>query len=103
MLSNRFSSKRTNLALGATHAAVGVLARLPDSDEKRRLLVEAEACRRHIQDWSDQSPTPEAREAVMKRVLALHLSVTALRRSATASAVRAEDEADDAERGGPVE
>lgn len=80
MLSNRSSSKRTNLALGAVNAAVAALASLPDSDDKRRLLVEVESCARAIDAWTGQPPTAEAREAVMKRVLALHVAVAGLQR-----------------------
>jgi len=92
VLSNRVSSKRTDLARGAVDAAVAALASLPDSDEKSRLLVEAESCARAIQSWPDRPPTSEEREAMMKRVLRLHVAVAALQREAAVAALPADAE-----------
>lgn len=92
VLSNRVSSKRTNLALGAVDAAVAALASLPDSGEKSRLLVEAGSCACAIQSWRDRPPASEEREAMMKRVLRLHVAVAALQREAALAALPADPE-----------
>lgn len=92
MLSTRVASKRTNLALGAVDAAVAALASLPDSGEKSRLLVEAESCARAIQSWPDRQVTSEEREAMMKRLLRLHVAVASLQREAAAAALPAAPE-----------
>jgi len=87
LLSNRPSSKRTNLAIGAVQSAVAALASLPDSEEKRRLLADAESCTRAIESWPDRPPTGDEREATMKRVLGLHVGVASLERQAAARGI----------------
>lgn len=87
MLADRHPSKRTGLALGAVHAALTALASLPDSAEKQRLLGEAESCARAVHSWVDRAPSDPEREAMMKRVLALHVAVATLQREKPTPAI----------------
>jgi hypothetical protein len=76
------TSRRLRFARDAVESVVGALELLPESDEKRRLLHDALACRRVIDGWADEAPTTEQREAAMTRVLKLHIAAARLARTA---------------------
>lgn len=78
----RAQSRRIAFALDAIAAALEALATVPDGDDKLRLVAEARACERKVQAWRDSPPAIEEREAVMKKVLSLHVAVARLRRAA---------------------
>mgnify|MGYP001197291293 CR=1 FL=1 len=56
------------------------LSRVPASDESQRLAGEARACQRVVHSWRHAAPSAEEREALMKRVLNLHIATAQLRR-----------------------
>jgi hypothetical protein len=72
--------KRVALAVDSIAAVVAALASIPDSDAKQRLISDAHACEREVLEWPQQPPSDEQREALMKRVLSLHIQVADLRR-----------------------
>jgi hypothetical protein len=74
-------SKRTTLALDAVLAAIVVLDGLPDSEERARLQTLARECEDAIRGWCEAAPAPDERESMMRRVLALNVAVTKLKRS----------------------
>jgi hypothetical protein len=75
----RTSSKRTSLVLDAIDLALAQLAKMPDSVEVRAWRVKAVAYEADAKDWSLAPPTAEQREAMMKKILGLHVAVTKLR------------------------
>jgi hypothetical protein len=72
----RRSSQGVAVALEAIRAVLDVLSREPHSDKRQRLTGEARACERIVRSWDLLAPKAEDREAVMKRVLALHIATT---------------------------
>jgi hypothetical protein len=75
----RRSSQGVAVALDAIRAVLDVLSCVPHCDERRRLTGEARACERIVHTWDLLAPKAEEREAVMKRVLALHIATAKLR------------------------
>jgi hypothetical protein len=75
----RRASQGVAVALGAIREVLNGLSRVPHSDERQRLTGEARACERIVRSWDLLAPKVEDREAVMKRVLALHIATTKLR------------------------
>jgi hypothetical protein len=67
------------LALDAVRAVIEALSGLPHSDDRQRLSGEARACERLVRSWQLFPPTDPEREAVMKRVLNLHVATSQLR------------------------
>jgi hypothetical protein len=76
----RAPTKRMSLVLDAIEIALGQLAKLPDSPEVEELRTKALVYERDAKHWSEKAPTSEQREAMMKKVLALHILVTKLAR-----------------------
>lgn len=54
------------------------MAELPESEEKTKLVSEAQACEREVLDWSTAPPGALERELMAKRVLLLHLGASNL-------------------------
>lgn len=73
-------SKRTALALDAVRLALASLRVMPDSKEARALREACVSWERVVKDWEHSAPTAEDRERAMKRLVALHVAVTKLRR-----------------------
>ncbi len=74
-------SKGVSPALGAIAQALSMIGRLPESEQVRELRNGCLACQHIVQNWAHGSPTPEEREDLMKRVLALQVLVTRAYRS----------------------
>jgi hypothetical protein len=55
---------------------------LTPSDRTEQLRAWLDECRQEFEQWSASSPTDRERDAIMKRVLALHVAVTKLERDA---------------------
>ncbi len=73
-------SKRIPTVLDAIGQALASLSRLPETDEARALRDECLACEAIAKEWARSPPTAAEREAMTRRVLALHVSITKLRR-----------------------
>lgn len=74
------NSKRTALVSDAIRQALASLAILPNSEEALTLRERCLACQAVANEWSQTPPTPEEREAMMRKVIALHVAITKLRR-----------------------
>jgi acyl-CoA reductase-like NAD-dependent aldehyde dehydrogenase len=74
-------SKRTPSVLDAINQALTILARLPDTEEARDLREQCRAIEETAKEWARTPPTAEDREAMMKKVLAIHVLLTKVRRS----------------------
>lgn len=74
----RPKTKRTVVALEALEDALAQLAQLPESAEGDALLVKGFALQREVKGWADNPATPDQREAMMKKVLALHIAISRL-------------------------
>ncbi len=66
--------------LDAIGKALASLRILPDSQEARVLREECLAWERMAKDWEHSPPTAEERETAMKKVVALHVAISRLRR-----------------------
>jgi acyl-CoA reductase-like NAD-dependent aldehyde dehydrogenase len=75
-------TKRTSVVLSALQVTLRHLSEIPDSPEADALKRAVADCEREAREWRTTSPTAQQREALMKRVLALHLSVAKLGREA---------------------
>ena len=53
---------------------------MPDSPEVRALKATAAKLQAEAEAWTDKPPTYEEREAMMKKVLGLHVAATRLAR-----------------------
>lgn len=73
-------SKRTALVIDAIRLAVDSLAVLPDSEDARELRASCCALRSAVEAWNVAPPSAEEREQTMRKVVALHVAVTKLRR-----------------------
>ena len=71
-------TKRTVVALEALEVALVELAKLPESAETEALVTRGFEHSREVKAWADKVPTPEQREALMKKVLGLHMAVSRL-------------------------
>jgi hypothetical protein len=74
-------AKRISPILDAIRQALTVAVRLPESEGARRLRDQCLAYQNIVEQWSREPPTAEEREALMKQVLTLHLTITRLHRS----------------------
>jgi len=72
--------QRLSLALKSILAASEVLAKLPDSPEVIALRATAAKLQAEAETWPEKPPTYEEREAMMKKVLVLHVAATKLAR-----------------------
>jgi hypothetical protein len=71
-------SKRTSVLLEAIELAKKPLAHVAEGTERAELLREAEECARIVHLWAAEAPTGEQRDAMMQRVLRMHLTVARL-------------------------
>jgi hypothetical protein len=74
-------SARFAVTVDAITSVLEMLSAIPESEEQKKLLDEARACEVTARAWQDAPPSKEEREAVMKRVLHLHVAAAGLRRS----------------------
>jgi hypothetical protein len=79
----RPKTKRTIVALEALEVALAELAKLPETPETEALLSRGFALQREVKAWADKPATPVQREAMMKKVLALHIAISKMRAAAT--------------------
>ena len=77
-------SKRTAVVHNAIKTALASLTVFPDSEEARELRERCLTYQATTSEWTHTAPTPEEREAMMKKVVALHVAVTKLRRKSEA-------------------
>jgi hypothetical protein len=66
------------LVIDAANVILRHLAEIPDGMEARALRERALECIKEATEWKVARPTVETREAMMKRVLALHVAVKRL-------------------------
>ena len=71
-------TKRTVVALDALEDALAQIAALPESPEAEALLQRGFKLQRVIKDWTTMPPSGEEREAVLRRVLGLHIAASRL-------------------------
>jgi hypothetical protein len=74
-------SRRTSLVLDALRLALATIATLPNGQEAQGLREQCEACEGVARRWAQVPPTAQEREAVMQRVVSLHVAVARVRRS----------------------
>lgn len=67
--------------LDAIRQASAVVSSLPESEVARQLGDECEAYERAAERWEQEPPSVEERETLMRKILALHIVVTRVRRS----------------------
>jgi hypothetical protein len=70
-----------NSALHAIQMAMAMASKLPDSEQVREIREQCLACSAIAEQWELVPPTPEERDDLMKRVVALQVSVTRATRS----------------------
>jgi hypothetical protein len=80
-MSPAVATKRTSVVLNALRVTMRVLDAIPDSPEAETLRDRVLAFEREAEQWPSTSPSHAEREALMKRVLALHIEVTRLGRT----------------------
>jgi hypothetical protein len=68
--------ERTSPILRAIWHALTAVSKLPESQHVLELRDRCLACERTARIWVHEPPTPEEREGLMKRVLALQVMVT---------------------------
>lgn len=73
-------SKKTPGVLDAIRQALATFDALPDTPEAWKLRDECLVMEATAREWSRVPPSAEEREAMMRRVLALHIAITKLRR-----------------------
>ncbi len=71
-------TKRTVVALEALEDALAQLAKLPESAETEALLTKGFELQREVKSWDDKPATSQQREAMMKKVLSLHIAISRL-------------------------
>jgi hypothetical protein len=74
-------SKSASPVLDAIRQASAVVSSLPESEVARQLDDECQAYERTAEQWEREPPSVEEREALMKKILALHIVVIKVRRS----------------------
>jgi hypothetical protein len=78
---------RLLIVQAATDVVLRRLDGLPSSAKTEQLRVLLGECLRHAERWSASPPTPREQDALMKRILTLHVEVTRLERNALLGAV----------------
>jgi hypothetical protein len=73
-------SKRTPHVLDAIHQALATFATLRDSPEAEDLRRECLAIEETAKEWARVPPSPEDRDAMKRKVLAIHVALTRLGR-----------------------
>ncbi len=71
-------SKGIVVVLEAIDLTLERLALVPDGPEARELHQATLACAKVAEGWRNKAPSAEQREALMKRVLALHVAASRL-------------------------
>ncbi len=71
-------SKRVVVVLEAIDLTLRGLAHAPDGPAERELRQTAVACAKEAEGWRQRPPSGEEREALMKRVLAVHVAAEGL-------------------------
>jgi hypothetical protein len=66
------------LVIDAANVILKHLGQIPDGAEARALRARALDCIQEVAAWRSAKPSVETREAMMKRVLALHVEVKRL-------------------------
>jgi len=74
-------AKPTPSVLDAIRQAWAVVSSLPESEEARQLGDQCLAYQHMAERWTQEAPTVEEREALMKKVVELHIGVIRARRS----------------------
>ena len=87
MLPSRFVVVRDAIDTVLRH-----LEGVPPSDRTKLLRAWVLDCMRETEQWSASPPTDREAELVMKRVLALHVAVTTMKRSALLAVVKGSGE-----------
>jgi hypothetical protein len=72
--------KEMRLVVDAVNVVLRELATMPDSRDARKLRETAGAYIDEAYHWSERAPSAEEREALMKKVLALHMKMSRLAR-----------------------
>jgi len=71
-------SKGVVVVLEAIDLTLRRLSHAPDGPEERELREAALACAKEAEGWRERPPSAEQREALMKRVLAVHVAAERL-------------------------
>ena len=71
-----------SVAREATEVVLRRLDSLPRSDRREHLYSRVQECARDLDWWDAAPPTPRDRDALMTRLLAVHVEVTKLERGA---------------------
>jgi hypothetical protein len=74
-------ARRISPVLDAIRKALAVVSTLPESQEVSELRDRCLAYEHIAEQWAREPPAPEEREALMKRVLTLHVLVCRVRKS----------------------
>jgi hypothetical protein len=74
-------SKRTPCVLDAIDQAFVTFTRVPNTPEAQELRAQCLAIEATARQWAKVPPSGEEREAMARKVLALHVAITKLRRS----------------------
>lgn len=77
----RRESGREAFVLNAIRLVLDLVAALPESEERTKVVGDAHACEREVLDWSTAPPGASERELMTKRVLLLHLVAAKLARA----------------------
>ncbi|MGA3119924.1 MAG: hypothetical protein ABSF69_04050 [Polyangiaceae bacterium] len=87
----RTSPKRVSPLLDAIRQALDALTKLPESPRAQQLRDQCLAYEHIAEQWTREPPTPEDREALMKRVLSLNAMVDRVHRSGLSPKLRGGD------------
>jgi hypothetical protein len=74
-------TRPTSRALDAIHQALATFAALPDSPNAHELREQYLAIEVTAREWARVPPSPEDRDLLIRKVLALHVAITKLRRT----------------------
>jgi hypothetical protein len=74
-------ARRTSPVLDAIRQALAVVSSLPESQEVSELRDRCLAYEHIAEQWAREPPAAEEREAMMKRVLTLHVLLCRVRQS----------------------
>ena len=77
---DRMFTARHQIVREAANVVLRHLDDLPPSDRTEQLRVWVEECVQEIERWDGSPPTPRERDAIAKRLLAIHAEVTRLER-----------------------
>lgn len=72
--------KEIRLVIESANIVLKNLAQVPDSPDADKLREKAFACVREAEAWKNRPTSVEKREALMKKVLALHATLSQLGR-----------------------